>query len=550
MPRPIDRPAHTPEPSPSHPPTPPTSAVPTDRDPLANQLVKKSAQAFHTAGTVSQDLKDRRSESYAWGYLGGLYEHTQQIEEALRLTRQAIHAAQQAQAPDSLYRWQWQTARLHRSAGRLEEATQAYRQALATVQPIRGEIVRQLPISRQSFHDKIGGLYSELVDLMLMQAGRSGTPQEMQEPLQEIQKTLEQLKAAELQDYFQDQCVDMATTHGLALDRIPKQTAIFYPILLSDRLELLVRFQAGLQRWTTPISEEKLNQTIVQFRHSLQNPHSRDLLPQAQRLYDWLIRPIQAALQAHDIQTIVFVPDGALRSIPLAALHDGQGFLIAKFATTTTPGMTLTQAQPFANDHPTLLAVGLTEATQNFPPLPHVREEVSALRTLYEGTTLLDQDFTLRNLEHELQNRRYHFIHIASHGRVEKNVNETFVLAYDERLTMDRLTDLIGTVTFGQGPLNLLTLSACQTAIGDDRAALGLAGMAVKAGVQSALASLWFIDDAATAKLVTEFYQHLSTHPDQSKAEALRQAQLTLLQTEKFAHPSQWAAMLLIGNWL
>jgi len=513
-------------------------------------LAKKAVNAFQAAVTLASKLKDSRSESYAWGYLGNMYEQERRWEEALTLTRRAIHAAQKADAPESLYRWQWQTGRLYRALEKHREARQAYRQALATLQPIHGELFGGTPPHRTTFRQWVGALYFELADLLLRQAAENpGLPQ-AQTWLQEAQRTIEEFKTVELQDYFQDQCVESAREHGLPLDQPTKETAVLYPIMLPDRLELLVRFPSGLKQWTLPVTEETLKHEIRGFRQSLQNPHSRDVLTRAQRFYDWLIRPIETELVHEGIKTIVFVPEGSLGTIPLATLHDGTDYLISKYALTTTPGLTLTHAQPLPRGPIKVLVLGLTEATQNFPPLPHVRDELAAIQSLYEGKALLDRQFTVSHLEEELKSQKYNIVHIASHGLVERDKKQTFVLAFDQRLTMERLADMMGSVKFGIGPLDLLTLSACQTAIGDDQAALGLAGMAVKSGAQSALASLWFIDDAATAQLVTEFYRQLHDHPANSKAEALRQAQLSLLRNPSLAHPSQWASLILIGNWL
>jgi CHAT domain-containing protein len=140
-------------------------------------------------------------------------------------------------------------------------------------------------------------------------------------------------------------------------------------------------------------------------------------------------------------------------------------------------------------------------------------------------------------------------VHIASHGLVESNVKNTFVLAFDQKITMDRLAELVGLFRFRKAPLELLTLSACETAAGDDRAALGLAGVAVKAGARSALATLWFIDDAVTSDLIGEFYKQLQ-NPTLSKAQALQKAQVKILKDPRYQHPNFWAPFLLINNWL
>ena len=201
------------------------------------------------------------------------------------------------------------------------------------------------------------------------------------------------------------------------------------------------------------------------------------------------------------MKTLVFVPDGSLRSIPMAALHDGDQFLIKTYAMAVTPGLSLTDPRPINRSNIKFLSMGLTEAVQGFPPLPYVDKELTTVNTLYTGTTLMNKEFVIPVMAEEMKEEQFSIMHIASHGLVQKNAKDTFILSYDEKITMDRLAELIGLYKFRDSPLELLTLSACETAAGDDQAALGLAGVAIKAGARSALASLWFIDDKATVRL-------------------------------------------------
>ena len=162
---------------------------------------------------------------------------------------------------------------------------------------------------------------------------------------------------------------------------------------------------------------------------------------------------------------------------------------------------------------------------------------------------LLNDQFVVSSLEQEMREEAFTILHIASHGRFANKSEDTFVLAFDERLTMDRLDEIIGLYQFRDSPLDLLTLSACETAAGDDRAALGLAGVAIKAGARSALATLWFINDKVTSDLVIEFYTQLKD-PSLSKAAALQRAQLKVLKDAAYQHPGYWSPFLLLNNWL
>jgi CHAT domain-containing protein len=186
---------------------------------------------------------------------------------------------------------------------------------------------------------------------------------------------------------------------------------------------------------------------------------------------------------------------------------------------------------------------------QGFPPLPEVEAELSSLRTTFGGTLLLNSQFSVANVERELKTGTYSIVHVASHGEFGGEVDKTFLLAFDGKLTMDRLDQLIGVFKWREEPLELLTLSACETAQGDDRAALGLAGVAVKAGARSALATLWSVNDEASAQLITDFYTELKM-PSASRAGALQRAQVKLLSDPRYQHPGFWSPFLMINNWL
>ncbi len=512
-------------------------------------LVRQALDAFNAAVDVAQPLDDSRSRAYAWGYLGALYEREQGYEEARELTRRAVTEAQRVQAPESLYRWQWQIGRLLHAQGQLAEALEAYRQAVATVQSIRHELAHHYGKPPTSFRSTTGRLYFEFVDLLLQRAASLSDQTQATADLKEARRTIEQFKAAELQDYFRDDCVDANRSRVTSLDVVSKTAIVVYPILLPNRIELLVSLSSGLQRFAVPVRAERVIQEIRDLRIKLGKRTSWAFLPHAQQLYDWLIRPLEPALGAIELDTLVFVPDGPLCTIPMAVLHDGEQFLIRKYATAITPGLDLTDPRPLHRAKAKVLAMGLPKSVQGFPPLPHVENELQAVQNLYASDTMLNEAFRVPNMEQQLRNEPFTMLHITSHGQFNRDVKQTFLLTFDGKLTMDRLDQLVGSLRFRDDPLELLTLSACQTAAGDDRAALGLAGIAIKAGARSALATLWFINDESSTILVSEFYRQLQDALV-SRAVALQRVQLTLLEHPVYEHPVYWSPFLLINNWL
>jgi CHAT domain-containing protein len=519
--------------------------------PVAAGPLLAAAGALTDALRIAEAIGHPRLVSYAVGHLGALYEAEGREAEALQLSRRAVFAAQQANAPESLYRWQWQVGRLLARQGALDPAIDSYRRAVETLQAIRFELTVASAPGGTSFRDSVGPVYLELVDLLLRRSG-SGQAARVTADLTSARDNVELLKAAELRDYFRDDCVDAVRRKDVVIEQVVSErskAAVIYPILLPDRLELLVTMPQGLRRVTVPVTRDRITEEVRRFRRFVEKRQTREYRPHAEQLYDWLIRPLEAELAAGGIDTLVFVPDGPLRTIPMNALHDGSRFLIAKYAVATTPGVNLTDPRPLNRVGMRLLALGLTDAVQGFSPLEHVAGELKALQAIYGSVPVMNQDFRVDALERQLQREPVTMLHIASHGQFSGDVESTFLLTYDGKLTMSRLDQFVGMFRFRDEPLELISLSACETAAGDDRAALGLAGVAVKAGARSALASLWNINDQAAAELVAEFYRQLHA-PGVSRAVALQRAQLKILEDPRYEHPALWSAFLMINNWL
>ena len=513
------------------------------------RLHLQAAEVLEAASHVATSVGDVRAASYALGHRGHLYELDRRDDETLLLTRLAIGYAQQVHAPESLYQWEWQLGRVLKAQDKIDQAILSYQRAAELVQTLRPEMAAGTALAGASFREASGRLYFELADLLLRRSGSTATEKEAQPYLIKAREAIELFKTAELRDYFADECVDAFQNRQTKLEDVSRQAAILYPIILPDRTELLVNLPDGMHRVTVAIKQEDLKEEAVAFRRALQKETTREYLRRGQRLYDLLLRPLESDFSKFDITTLVVVPDGPLRTIPFSALHDGKQFLIAKYALATTPGLNLTDPKPLGREGIEVLSAGLTEGVQGFSPLPNTASELEAIGGLYKTRRLLNEEFRVPALEREMKTKPATIVHIASHGKFERDVKNSFLLAFDEKLTMDRLSQIVGLSRFRDQPLELLSLSACQTAAGDDRAALGLAGIAIKAGARSALATLWFVNDEASSALVVEFYRQLK-NSSLSKAQALRQAQLTLMENPDFQHPIYWAPFLLLNNWL
>jgi CHAT domain-containing protein/tetratricopeptide (TPR) repeat protein len=515
-------------------------------------LLALGEAALQRSLALADRLHDVRAGSLSDGYLAELYEAEGRAGEAKVLTQRAIFQAQQIDAPDLLYQWDWLEGRLERAAGNREVAIEAYRRAVANLQAVRQDIPVDYTEGRSSFREILGPLYLELADLLLRVAADQPNAPNVPILLGEARRTVEFLKTAEIRDYFKDQCLVALESQKVSAANAAQssRTATLYPIVLPDRVELLAAVGNEQYRVTAAISQASLTAKVRELRRRLETLGTREFFAPAQEIYDWLIRPLAPFLQAHDVDTLIVVPDGPLRTFPFAALYDGKFFLIEHYAIATELGLTLMDPKPIARQPINALLSGLSKPTQGYPGLPFVGGELASLQRMEPASTVLeDEGFRLKRVEDDLQAVPFSVVHIASHAEFSSDPAKTFILTYDGRLTLADLEASVKYRASGDEPLELLTLSACQTAAGDDRAALGLAGVAIKAGARSAVASLWSINDEAASRVITVFYKSLQ-ESNRSKAHALQLAQTALIHDRRFGHPGYWAPFLLIGNWL
>jgi CHAT domain-containing protein/predicted negative regulator of RcsB-dependent stress response len=503
-----------------------------------------AAAAYGEAVDVAQRVGAQRSAAFALGSLGHLYERAGRNDDAIALTRRAVFAAQAAEAPEALYRWQWQLGRLLRTEGQIPAAIDAHRRAVRTL-----DAVRTTPGGGHlAFDEDVEPVYFGLVDLLLRQASATSASEQRSPLLAEARDHLESLKSAELREYFRDPC--FAAERTTEAGAIPG-AVIVYPVILPDRTELIVSRPEGLTSVVVPIPAEELNREIYTFRDLLRKRTTREYRRYAAKLYDRLMRPLDDVIGDQPVDALVFVPGGALRTIPMAALYDREAkqFLIEKHPIAVIPALHLTDPRPIDRNNVRTLAAGLTLPVQGFPALAAVGPELAAVAEVFGGSSLVDDEFLAGSVENTLAEQQFGIVHVATHGQFEAEASDSFLLTYDGRLGIDRLAVLVERTRFRDQPIELLTLSACETAVGDDQAALGLAGVAIRAGARSALATLWTVNDVAAGQLIAEFYRQLA-QPGASRARALQQAQISLLNARPTRHPGYWAPFMLISNWM
>lgn len=520
----------------------------TDSTPIATNP-QAIQSLLTTAVTEARQLDDKLTEAYALGNLGRLYELEKQWQPAQKLTQQALAISQSVNAQDIAYQWQWQLGRLLRVQHQETEATKAYKQAVNTLQSLRSDLVSVNPEIRFSFRESVEPIYREYVDLLLRT--KDNTEPNVQD-LSAAREAIDSLQLAELENFFRATCLDaQPVLLDQITDRDDPNAAIVYPIALPDRFEIILKIpQQQLRHYSIPIDNPQRRDRILQrLTQTLPKVNSRETLPLAQQVYDWLIRPLEKDLASSQVKTIVFVLDSSLRNIPMSILHDGQQYLIEKYAVALAPGLQLVQPQPIAQKQLKALTAGLTEARGGFPALQYVANELDTIKSeVAETDILLNKDFTSNGLQSKIAELPFPIVHLATHGQFSSQAEDTFILTWDDRLNINQLRNLLQQRS-GEQDIELLVLSACETLSGDKRAALGLAGVAVRAGARSTLGSLWQVNDEATSLLMSNFYQALAQQ-NSTKVEALRQAQLSLLSNPRFDSPFFWASFVLLGNWL
>jgi filamentous hemagglutinin family protein len=505
-----------------------------------SQLLQQARAQLLDARDAAEKLKDTRLAAFAYAGLSDIYLADGQSASALGLIRAAIRAGG-VDASDALFAWYQQEARLLLAAGDLDGAIEAFANGATELEAVR-------PMSRSRFGPADIGfrdIYTDYVDALLSASVRPG---EQQQRLSQARFVVERFKQSELQNYFRDECVAALASQAESLDAIDARTAIVYPILLPDRLELLVSQGARISRYTVAVTRESVLELSRNFRDRLEVRTTNEYLPYARQMFDLLVRPYIEDVENAGVDTLVFVPDAALHGVAVAALNDGREFLIEKFAIAITPGLTLIAPAPIDTDTRTVLLAGLSQSQPGYDELPHVPVELADIQSLIGGELLLDEDFNAQRFRNHFVSGQPGIVHVASHAVFGGSGQSSYLLAHDEQLSIDQLHLLVSEARF-RDPLELLTLSACETAAGDERAALGLSGTAIRAGARSALGTLWTVSDEASRRLIVEFYRQLASS-NVSKAQALRGAQLMLADGSQFRHPYYWSPYLMISNWL
>ncbi|MEM7592525.1 MAG: CHAT domain-containing protein, partial [Cyanobacteria bacterium P01_A01_bin.83] len=554
---------------------------------------------LQTALHQAQTIDDQLGSSYALGYLGKYYGQQGAMAKAIAFTNQALAIAVaqniNSDTREISYLWQSQLGQLLEQEGKTEQAIAAYTLAFNTLQSLRTDLNANSQVVQFNFIQDVKPVYMRLANLLLtvdeskdsklksLSTLNTTTTPSNSDNLELARQVIESLQLAELDNFFQDPCSQTADV-ALTIDDLDPQAAVIYPIVFNDRLEVILSLpRQPLQRFVTEVSATKVNETLDVFYDSLYNrsinnsavnilsttpvnptellENTQVLLPTLEEIYGWLIKPWSAQLAAQQINTLVFVLNGRLQNVPMAALYDGQQYLLEKYSVALAPSLQLLDTKQTPRSQLKVLAAGLSEQVEIkgeiFPALANVPQELAQIKKIFpQSRKLLNQEFTASKVEESISTG-FPIVHLATHGVFSSDPEETFIITGDRDIVDLNFLNKMLTTNKGTKP-ELIVLSACDTATGDERAVLGLAGVAVRSG-SSTVGSLWSVEDTSTTQLMSQFYRQLE-NPDRKKVDALQQAQLSLIDSLRAnplspelqqlpPHPYYWASYVMVGNW-
>lgn len=492
-------------------------------------------QTLNFALNIAERLKDNRSISLANGRLGNLYEQTQQYDLALLKTNKAILAASKIKPDKNLYQWYWQQARIYTILSQTNKAISSYNSAIASLQNIREEVAKSTD-EQLDFDQEIEPVYRELLHLLLQEPSS--------EEIEQALITRDLLQLSELENFFGDDCLELVSE----VKELPSKTGLIYTIILPEATHIILKQGKQSKSLKIDISQSQLEELVKQWRSTLEDRTEEDYWSFSQTMYDLLIKPIKPELDKNQLETLIFVNDGILKNVPMAALYDGQRFLVENYRLSLSLGLNLQiRGNEMFSSKRKVLAFGLSKKIADLLPLPFVEKEIQLISKLVDVKQFLNTEFTTQAIEEELGKNNFPIIHFATHSQFDGTLESSFLATYQEKVSLSNLERILNQhqIKFPQNPIELLILSACETAAGNKNATLGLSGVAIRSGIRRVIGSLWSVNTPETY-LIEKFYNGLIKDGISPDA-ALRQAQIMMIRDLSY-HASIWSNLILIIN--
>ncbi|MHC5747828.1 MAG: CHAT domain-containing protein [Nostoc sp.] len=509
------------------------------------QFQSLAIQYAESALQSAKSINSQRLESYSLGALGKL-----QPEKSQAYFESALALAQSIHALDIAYEWQQHLADVYTKQGKSEAALQAYEAAINNLTDIRGNLLASNPDTPFFFYEKVEPVYRSYMRLLLVNPHPN---------LDKVVQINEELQLAELENYLQCGRLDLVALNDLKnLAIIP---SVIHIIDLGNSIEVVVQspdkslHHHSVDPKSVKVHADHLLQTLQD--QSFANTRNSVILDYSQALYNSLIAPIKRYLPQNG--TLVFTLDTSFQSLPMGLLHDGKDYLLKHYNIAETLGSKVRQPKLLPRKQLRALIAGLSKSSPSFKAanapsylteLPSVVEEIANVKEQTNSSlSLLNEEFTYKRFIKEVSTETFPIIHLTTHAQFNSVPQLTMFFSWDKPINLLEFDNLLKQKKqINEDAIELLVLSGCETAKGNKRSALGIAGIAAQGGARSTVATLWRVDDKSTALLMKEFYKELKD--GKTKIEALRLAQLSLLSNPDYSHPYYWAGFLLIGGWL
>ncbi|WGV29099.1 CHAT domain-containing protein [Halotia branconii] len=509
---------------------------------LQSVAVQYATSALETAKNINSE----RLESESLGTLGKLNSGKSQtyFEKALSLA-QSVHAY------DIAYEWQQQLADLYQKQGKTEAAIQAYRATIESIAQISDNLLSSNLDTQFFFYEKVEPVYRNYMRLLITQKYPNFERQ--------VIKTNQQLQVAQLEDYLKCGKLDLVALDKI--DNLASASAIIHIIDLDDTIQVFAQFPDSSIHYHSADSKVVKNHVnallnILQNNDLVSNSESL-IIPHSQALYKQLIEPFNKSLPSNG--TLVFVLDKSFQSLPMGILHNGTDYLFKQYSSSETLGSRVRQPKALSQENLNILTGGIStfapsfydpNATQGLQPLPDVEIEIAeVIKQANSSVGLLNKEFNTKRFIQELSKEDFDILHLTTHAQFSSIPRRTGFLTWDQLVNVNQFGTLLkNQAQIHQNAIELLVLSACQTAKGNKMSALGIAGVAAQAGARSIIATLWLVDSKSSVILMDEFYKNIKKGVP--KSEALRLAQIALTAIPEYNNPYHWAPYLLVGSWL
>ena len=566
---------------------------------------------LETAQTNSSKINDKHLLMELLDSLADSYEQQGNYNQALVLTEKASTMADVIDLEPLLINIEWRKARLYQRQQRDDEALTAFGKAVDNIQAVRMDIPVEYHDGKSSFRETLEPVYLGYAYQLLKKA-RYQDGNTKQQTLLLARKTVEQIKQTEMEDFLGGRCL----VEGLKrneLEAIDESAAILYPIILPDRLEILLSIGQQVHQYSSPISKDSINDEAIALAEALRN--GSNYRKSAQNLYQWIIAPIEKQLSSANIKTLVIVPDGVLRLIPFSALFDGEHFLLEKYAVSISPGMSLmSDSENIKSRSFNSLLLGLSTPGSVVEKLPEpaISGILDPSFDTKENTENSSPDITLKIKSRYLSSTKKRDVNIDIQkmlnqpGAIEKlkkalslpgvekelsNIkpilknntllNENFTIENFQQHIINEPYEIVHIASHGifssdtdnnflMAYDNIIKLETLETLLQQNKAKKNNIELLTFSACETAegddRAPMGFAGAALRAKaksalgslwsISDEATSQLMTSfyrnltQGQGKAEALRQAQLELLHSKNNRHPYFWSPFILVGNWL